>query len=253
MLLLSGGTVVDGTGSPPRRADVAIDGDRITAVGSDVAPVGAMRRDRRDRHGRGARHRRHPLARGLHAARRWPRAVERDAGDHDRCRRQLRARPRAGRAACGRGRPHDDVLLPQRVGARRRAELVRGVHGRARHGAAGRQRRPARPARITAAQRRRVRAARADPHRDRPAARHGARGDGGRRRRAVDRAGVRAGDRGDGRRAAGPVRAGRCARRPLRQPLPQSRGRDRRCRTGSRGRRHRERLPARSSRTSCAG
>ena len=36
-VLLTGGTVVDGTGAPPRRADVAIDGGRITAVGTDVA------------------------------------------------------------------------------------------------------------------------------------------------------------------------------------------------------------------------
>ena len=32
-LVISGGTLVDGTGAPPRRADVAIDGDRITEVG----------------------------------------------------------------------------------------------------------------------------------------------------------------------------------------------------------------------------
>lgn len=32
-LVITGGTVVDGTGGPSRRADVAIDGDRITAVG----------------------------------------------------------------------------------------------------------------------------------------------------------------------------------------------------------------------------
>ena len=32
-LIVSGGSVIDGTGSEPRRADVAIDGDRITRVG----------------------------------------------------------------------------------------------------------------------------------------------------------------------------------------------------------------------------
>jgi N-acyl-D-aspartate/D-glutamate deacylase len=35
-LVIRGGEVVDGTGAPPRRADVAIDGDRITAVGDGV-------------------------------------------------------------------------------------------------------------------------------------------------------------------------------------------------------------------------
>jgi N-acyl-D-aspartate/D-glutamate deacylase len=35
-LVIRGGSVVDGTGAPARRADVAIDGDRITAVGEDV-------------------------------------------------------------------------------------------------------------------------------------------------------------------------------------------------------------------------
>jgi N-acyl-D-aspartate/D-glutamate deacylase len=40
-LVITGGTVVDGTGAPPRRADVAVDGHRITAVGngSDVGPT----------------------------------------------------------------------------------------------------------------------------------------------------------------------------------------------------------------------
>jgi len=33
-LVITGGTVVDGTGAPSRRADVAVDGDRITAVGT---------------------------------------------------------------------------------------------------------------------------------------------------------------------------------------------------------------------------
>jgi N-acyl-D-aspartate/D-glutamate deacylase len=33
-LVIRGGVVVDGTGAPPRQADVAIDGDRITTVGT---------------------------------------------------------------------------------------------------------------------------------------------------------------------------------------------------------------------------
>lgn len=35
-IVIRGGVVVDGTGAAPRRADVAIDGDRITSVGTDV-------------------------------------------------------------------------------------------------------------------------------------------------------------------------------------------------------------------------
>ena len=42
-VIVRGGTVVDGTGAPQRRADVAIDGDRIVAVG-DVAVSAAARR-----------------------------------------------------------------------------------------------------------------------------------------------------------------------------------------------------------------
>ena len=38
-LVIRGGTVVDGTGAEAREADVAIDGDRITAVGNDVGPA----------------------------------------------------------------------------------------------------------------------------------------------------------------------------------------------------------------------
>lgn len=41
-LVITGGTVVDGTGAPARRADVAVDGDRITAVG-EVDAGGARR------------------------------------------------------------------------------------------------------------------------------------------------------------------------------------------------------------------
>ena len=32
-LIISGGTIIDGTGAEPVRADVAIDGDRITRIG----------------------------------------------------------------------------------------------------------------------------------------------------------------------------------------------------------------------------
>ena len=47
-LVIANGIVVDGTGAPGRRADVAIDGDRITAIGD----VGSARRviDAEDRH-----------------------------------------------------------------------------------------------------------------------------------------------------------------------------------------------------------
>ena len=41
-LVITGGTVIDGTGAPGRRADVAVDGDRITAVG-EVDAGGAGR------------------------------------------------------------------------------------------------------------------------------------------------------------------------------------------------------------------
>lgn len=38
-LLLKGGTLIDGTGSPARRADIAIQGDRIVDVGLDLGPA----------------------------------------------------------------------------------------------------------------------------------------------------------------------------------------------------------------------
>ena len=40
-LVLHGGSVIDGTGAPARRADVAIQGGRIAAIGSDLARDGA--------------------------------------------------------------------------------------------------------------------------------------------------------------------------------------------------------------------
>ena len=38
-LVITNGTVVDGTGAAPRRADVAIEGERIVAVGLDLGPA----------------------------------------------------------------------------------------------------------------------------------------------------------------------------------------------------------------------
>jgi N-acyl-D-aspartate/D-glutamate deacylase len=40
-LVVRGGLVVDGTGAPPVRADVAVAGDRIVAVG-DIGDIGAV-------------------------------------------------------------------------------------------------------------------------------------------------------------------------------------------------------------------
>ena len=37
-LVIRGGTVIDGTGTPPRVADLAIDADRIVAVGGEIGP-----------------------------------------------------------------------------------------------------------------------------------------------------------------------------------------------------------------------
>ena len=35
-LVIRGGKIVDGSGEPAYEGDIAVDGDRITAVGSDV-------------------------------------------------------------------------------------------------------------------------------------------------------------------------------------------------------------------------
>jgi N-acyl-D-amino-acid deacylase len=48
-LIIRGGTVVDGTGTPARRADVAIAGDRIVAVEPDLSASGARVIDATDR------------------------------------------------------------------------------------------------------------------------------------------------------------------------------------------------------------
>ena len=43
------GTMVDGTGAPPRPADIGIEGDRIVRVGDDLSAAPAKRRQRRSR------------------------------------------------------------------------------------------------------------------------------------------------------------------------------------------------------------
>jgi N-acyl-D-amino-acid deacylase len=48
-LLIRGGTVIDGTGAPGRRADVAIRGGRIAAIGTDLAKNGARIIEAKDR------------------------------------------------------------------------------------------------------------------------------------------------------------------------------------------------------------
>ena len=59
-LVIRGGSVIDGTGAPARSADVAIDGDVITAVGARRRP--GPSRDRRRRCAGHAGLRRHPRA-----------------------------------------------------------------------------------------------------------------------------------------------------------------------------------------------
>ena len=46
-LVIRGGTILDGTGGPPRTGDIAIDGDRITQIGRGLA-AGATEIDARD-------------------------------------------------------------------------------------------------------------------------------------------------------------------------------------------------------------
>jgi len=48
-LLIRGATVIDGTGAPGRRADVAVQGGRIAAIGADLAKDGARVIDAKDR------------------------------------------------------------------------------------------------------------------------------------------------------------------------------------------------------------
>ena len=92
-VIIRGGQVVDGTGSPRRKADVGIKGDRVVRIG-EITEEGAAE-VRRHRQGRDARIRRraHPL-RCPGVLGRGPHPVTAARGDH-RPGRQLRIHDRA--------------------------------------------------------------------------------------------------------------------------------------------------------------
>ena len=96
-IVIRGGTIVDGTGAPAFTGDVAIDGDRIAAVGGKAGPARREHRGRRAAGHAGLGRCAHPLRR--------PGDLGPGAGAvvlarrHDDPVRQLRRRLRAGAAA----------------------------------------------------------------------------------------------------------------------------------------------------------
>ena len=130
-LVISGGIVHDGLGSPGRRADVAIDGHRVVAIGDDVGPA----RRTIDARGRfvapgfiDAHSHSDALPMMSEAA-----AVQAAAGRDDRDRRELRVLRRAARRHV-RGLRRGSVGRPVPRGGGRRGDLRRlpGSGGRGR-------------------------------------------------------------------------------------------------------------------------
>ena len=198
-LVIRNGQVVDGTGAEPINADVAIDGDRITAVGDvDGARQPRARRRRPARHPRLRRHP-HPPRR---AARLGPDRVvvvlaRRHLGGARQLRRDVRARASRRTArprrddGVGRGHPGGLDHGRPRLGL----GVLRRVPGRGRPDAEGRQRgRDGRALR--------------DPHprHGRACARRGA----GDRRRRRPRCASSSPRRSTRARSASPPRAPRC-------------------------------------------
>ena len=121
-VIIRNGTLIDGTGAPGKRADLAIDGDRITAIGTH-----RRHRAGRDRRGRQARHaglRRHPHAPRCAARVGSERVVVVLSRHHVGGARQLRrhvravqaAGPRLPREDDGVGRRHSGGEHPLRFG-----------------------------------------------------------------------------------------------------------------------------------------
>ena len=121
-LVIRNGTLVDGTGAPAQPADVAVDGDRVVAVGT-VDGRGPPHRRRRGRAGH-ARLRRHPhpprRPAGVGPDRLVVVLARRDVGGAGQLRGHLRAvrrgRPRGAGRDDGVGRGHPRRQHPRRAG-----------------------------------------------------------------------------------------------------------------------------------------
>ena len=142
-VLITNGRVVDGTGAPWFRADIGINGDRISAIGQ-LAGRKATTTHRRIESRRRARLHRHARPVGVQRPRRSARRQQDYAGHHDGDHRRGRvdraAQRRAGAIGAGHLRPlqgHARLPHPQRIFRAAREEPAgdqrRHVRRRRRH------------------------------------------------------------------------------------------------------------------------